>query len=211
VRREYILGVLFFSGVWGISEALLGGALYASGAPYASVLLTAIGLVVLTVARLYLPRRGTATLIASFAMLYKFLNAPFFGCHLLAILFTGACYDLMFDVLRIRSKSLAAAAATYGSYALFAVTITYAFRYDHWVQGGLLKVARHIFLEGSVAALACAVAVPLSAQLGEKLKLRSPMPFRLRSQPIPGGISALTLGLWGFGVVTCLLSSAAVR
>jgi hypothetical protein len=211
VRREYILGVLFFSGVWGISEALLGGALYASGVPHASVPLTAVGLAVLTVARVYFPQRGTATLIASFAMLYKFLNAPFFGCHLLGILFTGACYDLMFDVLRIRSKSLAAAAATYLSYALFAVTITYAFRYDHWVQGGLVQVARHIFLEGSVAALVCAVAVPLSAQLGEKLKSRSPVPLRLQWQPIPGGISVLTLGLWGFGIVTCLLSHAAVQ
>lgn len=211
MRREYILGVLFFSGVWGISEALLGGALYASGVPYASVPLTVVGLAVLTVARIHFPRRGTGTLIASFAMLYKFLNAPFFGCHLLAILFTGACYDLMFDVLRIRSKSLAAAAATYLSYALFAVTITYAFRYDHWVQGGLFKVARHIFLEGSVAALACAVVVPLSVQLGEKLKSRSPISSRLRFQPIPCGISALTLGLWAFGVVTCLLSYATVQ
>ncbi len=211
MRREYILGVLFFSGVWGVSEALLGGALYASGAPYASVPLTAVAFAVLTVARIYLPRRGTATLIASFAMLYKFLNAPFFGCHLLGILFTGACYDLMFDVLRVRSKSLAAAAATFLSYALFAVTITYVFQYEHWVQGGFGKVARHVFLEGSVAALACAVVVPLSAQLAERLKSRSPMPFRLRWQPVPGGLSALTLGLWGFGVVTCLLSHAAVR
>jgi len=211
VRREYILGVLFFSGVWGISEALLGGALYASGAPYASIPLTIVGLAVLTVARIHFPRRGIGTLIASFAMLYKFLNAPFFGCHLLGILFTGVCYDLMFDVLKIRSKSLAAAATTYLSYTLFAVTITYAFRYDHWVQGGLLKVARHIFLEGSAAALACAVVVPLIAPLGEKLKSRSPLRFRWRWQPIPGGLSALTLGLWGFGLVTCLLSYATVQ
>jgi len=211
VKREYILGVLFFSSVWGVSEALLGGALYASGAPYASVPLTAIAFAVLTVARIYLPRRGTATLIASFAMLYKFLNAPFFGCHLLGILFTGACYDLMFDVLRVRSKSLGAAAATFLSYALFAVTITYVFRYEHWVQGGFAQVARHVFLAGSVAAAACAVAVPLSARLSEKLRSRSPMPFRLRWQPVSGGISALTLGLWTFGLVACLLSHAAVQ
>jgi NADH/NAD ratio-sensing transcriptional regulator Rex len=42
-------------------------------------------------------------------------------------------------------------------------------------------------------------------------ELRSPMPFRLRLQPVPGGISALTFGLWAFGVVTCLLSYAAVQ
>ena len=125
MKREYILGVLFFGGVWGISEAVLGDALYASNVPYASVPLTVVGLAVLTIGRSYFPQRGTATLIAACAMLYKLLNSPFFGCPLLGVLITGACYDLMFDVLKIRLKSLAAAATTYLSYAAFAVMITY--------------------------------------------------------------------------------------
>ena len=211
MKREYILGVLFFGGVWGISEAVLGGALYASNVPYASVPLTVVGLAVLTIARSYFPQRGTATLIAACAMLYKFLNSPFFGCHLLGILITGACYDLMFDVLKIRLKSLAAAATTYLSYAAFALMITYVFRYDHWVQGGLVQVLRHIFIGGSIAALACACTVPLVARLGERLKSRSAMPFGLLRFPIPGGVSAVTLGLWAFAVVTCLLSYPSIR
>ena len=51
MKREYILGVLFLGGVWGISEAVLGGALYAGQVPHASVPLTVVGLVVLTIAR----------------------------------------------------------------------------------------------------------------------------------------------------------------
>ncbi len=206
MKREYILGVLFFGGVWGISEAVLGGALYASNVPYASVPLTVVGLAVLTIARSYFPQKGTATLVAACAMLYKFLNSPFFGCHLLGILITGACYDLVFDVLKIKLKSLAAALVTYLSYAAFALMITYLFRYDHWVQGGLAQVLRHIFVGGSMAALACACTIPLVARLGESLKSRSAMPFGLLRYPIPGGISALTLALWAFAVVTCLLS-----
>jgi hypothetical protein len=206
VRREYILGVLFFAGVWGISEAVLGGALYASAVPHASVLLTVAALAVLTLARSYFPQRGTGTLIAACAMLYKFLNAPFFGCHLLGILLTGACYDLMFDVLKVRSKALGAAAATYLSYAGFALMITYLFRYDPWVQGGIAKVLGHVFVAGSLAALGCACVVPLVARLGEKLKSRSAMPFGLLRYPIPAGLSALTLGLWAFAAVMCVLS-----
>jgi len=206
VKRRYILGVLLFGGVWGISEAVLGGALYASNVPYASVPLTVVGLAVLTIARSYFPQTGTATLIAACAMLYKFLNSPFFGCHLLGILITGACYDLVFDVLKIKLKSLAAAAVTYLSYAAFAVMITYLFQYNHWVQGGLARVLGHIFIEGSMAALVCACIVPLSARLGEKLMSYSTTPFGLLRSPIPGGISALTLALWAFAVVTCLLS-----
>jgi hypothetical protein len=206
VKREYILGVLFFGGVWGISEAVLGGALYASNVPYASVPLTVVALAVLTIARSYFPQTGTATLVAACAMLYKFLNSPFFGCHLLGVLITGACYDLAFGVLKIRLKSLAAAMATYLSYAAFAVMITYLFQYDHWVQGGLPKVLGHIFITGSMAAWACACVVPLTTRFAEKLKSYSPAPFRLFRFPIPNGISAVTLGLWAFAVATCLLS-----
>jgi hypothetical protein len=211
VKREYILGALFFGGVWGISEAVLGGVLYASNVPYASVPLTVVGLAVLTVARSYFPQRGTATLVAACAMLYKFLNSPFFGCHLLGILITGACYDLAFGVLKIRLKSLGAALATYLSYAAFAVMITYLFQYDHWVQGGLAKVLGHIFIAGSIAALACASVVPLSARFAERLKSYSPVPFGLLRFPIPGGVSAVTLGLWAFAVAMCLLSHPSIR
>ncbi len=211
MKREYILGVLFFGGVWGISEAVLGGALYASHVPYASVPLTVVGLAVLTVARSYFPRRGTPTLVAACAMLYKFLNSPFFGCHLVGILITGACYDLVFDVLKIRLKSLAAAATVYLSYAAFALMITYVFRYDHWVQGGIANVLRHTFIGGSMAALACACIVPLSAAAGERLKAYSTTPFGLLRPSIPGGISAVTLGLWAFAVATCLLSNPSIR
>jgi hypothetical protein len=211
VKKEYILGVLFFGGVWGMSEAVLGGALYAAQVPHASVPLTVVALAVLTLARSYFPQRGTGTFVAACAMLYKFLNSPFFGCHLLGILLTGACYDLMFDVLKVRSKSLGAAGATYLSYAAFAVMITYLFRYNHWVQGGIVKVIGHIVIGGSMAALAYACVVPLVARLGEKLKSRAAMPFGLLRCPIPGGVWALTLGLWAFAAVMCVLSYPSVR
>ena len=86
MKKEYILAVLFFGGLWGLSEAVLGDALYRVNMPYASVPLTAIGFLMMTIARVYYPRRGTATLVAACAMLYKFLNVPFFACHLLGIL-----------------------------------------------------------------------------------------------------------------------------
>jgi len=202
---------LFFGGVWGLSEAVLGNVLYAAGVPYASIPLTAIGLAVLTLARVYFPRTGTATLVAACAMLYKFLNSPFFGCHLLGILMTGACYDLLFNVLKIRMKALGAAATVYLSYAAFAVMITYLFRYDHWVQGGLVKVLRHVFLSGSLSALACAGVVPLVATAGERLKSYSAMPFGLPRYRVSLGTSALTLGLWAFAAVMCLLSYPSLR
>jgi hypothetical protein len=201
VKKECILAVLFFGGLWGASEAILGDALYRANVPYASVLLTAVAFVMMTVARAYYPEKGMATLIAACAMLYKFLNVPFFACHLLGILLTGMCYDLFFGVLRIRNRSLSAAAAAYLSYAMFALMITYVFRYEHWVQGGFAKVLHHIGIGGSMAALGCAVLVPASFRLGERIRAFFVVPFRLRLQLVPGGVLAVTVGLWAFAIV----------
>jgi len=201
MKKEYILAILFFSGLWGMLEAVLGGALYHADVPYASVPLTIIGFIILTFARIYFPQKGTATLIAACAMLYKFLNAPFFACHLLGIFLMGMCYDLFFNVFRIRNKLLSAAAATYLSYALFALLVTYIFRYGYWTQAGIISVLGHVGIGGSIAALGCAVLVPLSFRLGEYFKTNFVTPFKLRLQLAPASISVLAIGLWLFSIV----------
>ncbi len=203
-----MLGVLFFSGVWGISEATLGNALYSAHVPHASVPLTAIGFVILSLARLCFPQPGTATLIASFALLYKFLNAPFFACHLLGIVLMGVCFDVFFNIFRIRAAWLAAGLATYANYAAFALMITYIARYDHWVQGGFGRILEHVGIEGSLAAIACAILVPLTLRYSEKLKTIIPTPFAWRAAWAPGAIMVLTAGLWVLGLVTCFLNYA---
>ena len=201
MKKEYILAILFFSGLWGMSEAVLGGALYRADVSYASVPLTIIGFIILTFARVYFPQKGTVTLIAACAMLYKFLNAPFFACHLLGIFLMGLCYDLFFNVFKINNRSLSAAAATYLSYALFALLVTYIIRYGYWTQAGFTKVLQHVGIDGSIAALGCAVLVPLSFWMGEQFKVNFAPPFKWRLQLAPGSISVLTIGLWLFSIV----------
>ena len=201
MKKEYIFAVLFFGGLWGISEAVLGDVLYRANVPYASVPLTVIGFVVMTISRGYYPQKGTATLIATCAMLYKFLNVPFFACHLLGILLTGICYDLFLSVLRIKSRSLSAAAAAYLSYALFALTITYVFRYEHWIQDGFIKVLSHIGISGSMAALACAVLVPVSFRLSKQIRTTFRNPFRLKLHFVHSSVLVVTIGLWIFGII----------
>ena len=200
MKKEHILGILFFGGLWGISEAVLGGALYRADLPYASVPLTIIGFIVMSTAKVYFPQKGTATLIAACAMLYKFLNVPFFACHLLGILLMGLCYDLFFSLFKIKSRSLCATAAVYLNYALFALLITYVFRYEYWVQAGFAGVLRHIGISGSMAALGCAVLVPLCFRLGERLKANFVTPFNLQFQLVPSGVLVATVGLWLFSI-----------
>jgi ABC-type thiamin/hydroxymethylpyrimidine transport system permease subunit len=206
MKKEYIFGILFFSGLWGISEAGLGGALYSANIRYASVPLTVIGFVILTFAKVYFPQKGTATVIAALAMLYKFLNSPFFACHLLGILIMGVCYDVVFDVFKMKNRSLSAAVTAYLSYALFALMITYVFRYEHWVQGGFGKVIEHIAIAGTMAAIGSAVFVPLSFRFGQQLRAKFAMPFRLEFRLAAGSISVVTTALWVFGIAMYLLS-----
>jgi hypothetical protein len=201
MKKEYILGILFFSGLWGISEAVLGDALYSANVPYASVPLTVIGFVLMAIASVYFPQKGTAILVAACAMLYKFLNVPFFACHLLGILLMGVCYDLFFNVFKIKNWSVSAIAAVYLNYLLFALMITYVFRYEHWVQSGIVKILRHVGISGSIVALSCAILIPASLHFGQRIKTNFSRFFSMKMQFIPGSVLVITIGLWIFSIV----------
>ena len=200
MKKEYILGILFFSALWGVSEAFLGEALYDADVEFSSVPLTVIGFFVLAFAKVFLPQKGTATLIAALAMLYKFLNIPFFACHFLGIVIMGICFDLFFSVFKIKRRSLSAALAAYLNYTLFAVMITYIFQYKYWVQGGLTKVLGHIGISGSLAALGCAVMVPAGFYLAKRIKTNLERPFNLKFELAPSGIITVTAGLWIYSI-----------
>jgi hypothetical protein len=99
MKKTHLLAILFFSGAWGLSEAVLGDALYARHVPFASAGLTMVAFLLLAVARPFLPRWGGATAVGLLAMLYKFLNVPFFACHLTGIALLGVSWDLVFGVV----------------------------------------------------------------------------------------------------------------
>jgi hypothetical protein len=200
MKKHYILGILFFSSLWGLSEAALGGALYRANVPHASVPLTIIAIVILSVARVYFPQKGAAVIIAALAMLYKFLNAPFFACHLLGILLTGICFEIFFGLFRIKNKSVCALSAAYASYASFALLITYVFRYDYWARAGFARVLSYVALDGTIAALVAAALIPLTFRLAAELKAKQPLPFALKLRPAQAGLLMLTAGLWVFGL-----------
>ena len=201
MKKELVLAILFFSALWGLSEAIFGGVLYANRVPFSSIPLTVIGLVVLTLARGYFRQAGVATTIAACAMLYKFLNTPFFACHLLAILLLGISYDVFFSRSLIKNSSLCAAVVVYTSYTIFALLITYVFRQTYWVEGGILKVLFHIFAKGTIAAGLCAVMVPLAERGVEKLKEQISTPFELRSNLISCGTVIVATVVWFCGIL----------
>ena len=227
MKKAHLLAILFVSGVWGLSEAVLGDALYARRIPFASVWLTVVAFFLLAMARPFLPRWGGATAIGLLAMLYKFLNVPFFGCHLTGIALLGVSWDLVFGVanrgrsfqgfaapvaggaasrLWLRSSALAVA-AVYLGHLLFVLAMVFVFRSEHWVQRGVTGALQHVFVSGSLAAAGCAVVVPLGFRLGERLRGRTVAPALLGLQPrFAAAIAGFaTLGLWAYGLAGKLL------
>jgi len=203
MRKDYLLGILFFGSLWGVSEASLGGFLYRNHIPLASVPMTIIAFMVLTVAKIYLPQRGTAVFIGSIAMLYKFLNTPFFACHLLAIFLLGLSYDLVLNLFKIKSKAIFGLVATYLGYILFALTITYVFRYHYWTAEGLPRILRYVGISGTLTACANSVLVPASFNFGQILKKRTVNPFEFKSRLATGSVSLITLIIWFLGIARC--------
>lgn len=219
MKKEHLPAILLFGGLWGFSEAILGDALYSAVVPFSSVYLTVIGFFLLAVASHFVPRRGGSTAIASLAMLYKFLNVPFFACHLTGIALLGLSFDLVFGWgsrqahaavgstpggrQPFRVAGLKAALACYLGHALFFFAMIFGFRSEFWLGKGINGWWQHVGVGGSLAAAGCALMVPVGLALGRRLRERVSGSASLRLQPrLVGTLTTiLTVGLWAWGMV----------
>ena len=182
-----------FGSLWGLSEVAAGGILYAVEIPSSSIFLAAWAFLILAVARCVVDRPGSSTVIGAVAMLFKLVNASPFICHLLGIFMLGLAFDIAATLLGRSGRRfsfrnmLTGIVSAYGGYALFALSITYIVRYDIWVQGGWPKVAHHMFISGSIAALVAAVVVPIGYYLGAgSLSLQAKRPRWLYAGTMAG-------------------------
>jgi len=196
---NFIAGILFFGSLWGLSEASFGGWLYSEGIPHASIYLSAVALIILAASKFFFKLRWTGTLIGLVAMFFKLVNVPFFACHLLAILLLGTGFDIACElVTRFYSGKLKlpliGLTGTYIGRSLFALSITYIFRYHYWTEVGLPKVIDYIFISGTAAALIGIIAVPAGNRLGKRISTLSWQ--KLHPRLATGAVLTATLGIW---------------
>jgi hypothetical protein len=199
MKKEHVLAFLFFACLWGASEVVLGELLYQAQIPHRSIPLTVIGFMILAVAKNYLPGRGSATAIASIAMLFQLANARFFACHLLAILILGLSYDLCSGLFK-KNQALLGFTATSAGYLMFALLITFVFRHPHWAQPGLEKFVRYLAISGPIAAVINLAAVPAGHHLGMLLESKTVNPFAFKSGLATGCVTVITAALWFLGI-----------
>jgi hypothetical protein len=167
-----ILWLFLFGSIWGINEVFLGEILYRYDVQSSSVILTAMALFFLAIARGMINKPGSSALIGMFAVLFRLANTAPSYCHLLGIFILGATFDV-FSTWLIKNKeqalfrwSTTGMLSAFGNNALFAVLITYVIRYEYWVAGGLSKIINHIFVAGIITAVMAAFLVPLGFFVG---------------------------------------------
>jgi hypothetical protein len=165
--------LFLFGSIWGINELFLGDILYRNDVQGSSVILTVMALFLLAVSRGMINKPGSSALIGAFAVLFRLANTAPSYCHLLGIFLLGATFDV-FSSLIIKNKDhapfrwgAAGMLSAFGNNALFAILITYVFRYEYWVAGGFSKVFQHIFISGSITTVIAAFLVPLGFILGK--------------------------------------------
>jgi hypothetical protein len=199
-RKSWAL-VLMFGSLWGFSEVFAGEILYAHKVPWASVWLTAFGLFVLGLARGLVNRPGSSAMIGALAALFKLVNAAPYWCHLLGIFFIGLVFDLGATVWIKRGQrrnlraALTGVVSAYGGYALFAVTITTIARFEPWLRSGFPRVVQHIFVGGTLAAVAGAVLATAGYSFGQ----RTEQAVEQRRDWAFAGSLAVLVVLWTLG------------
>jgi len=164
--------LLLFGSLWGIGEVAGGGVLSTYNIPHYAMILAAWAFIIMAIARGIVNKPGSSTVIGIVAVIFKLANAAPFFCHLLGIFALGLAFDVFSSLLMKNERkisfrsSLTGALSAYSGYALFAIVITYIVQYKYWIAGGLPKVINHIFIGGSLAAIAAVVLVPLGYWVG---------------------------------------------
>jgi hypothetical protein len=168
-----IMWLFLFGSIWGINEVFLGEILYRYEVQNSAVILTVMALFLLAISRGMINKAGSSALIGAFAAIFRLANTAPSYCHLLGIFLLGVTFDVFASML-IKQKDrtpvkwgLVGAMSAFGNNAIFALLITYVFRYEYWVIGGFSKVSHHIFVNGSISALLAAFLVPIGFLIGK--------------------------------------------
>jgi hypothetical protein len=161
-KRLAITSILLFGSLWGLSELGIDRLELAEGVPRAP-LLTAAAIVFLMIARRAWDAPGSSLSLAVLAAAFKFVQSPFFGCKIAAVLILGGIFDVAMSLARGREPwalwSAGRAApyartivATFASFVAFGFVARYVLQNPFWIAGGAERLLEYQLLHGAIAA-----------------------------------------------------------
>lgn len=209
-KRLAITSILLFGSLWGLSELGIDRLELAESVPRAP-LLTAAAIVFLVIARRVWDVPGSSLSLAILASAFKFVQSPFFGCKIAAVLILGGVFDVAVSAVRGREAAALwsarrvapyarAALATFASFVAFGFFARYVLLNPFWVAGGAEKMIEYQLVHGIIAAGLAIPATSLGLRVGARIvaEARSwdgARPLIYRIVALASGVAGLAVAL----------------
>ncbi len=180
-KRLIIASVILFGSLWGLAELGIGELAWNLGIPRAAFL-TAIGVLFLVLARRVWNVPGSSFALGALAAAFKFLQHPFWGCKVAAVLIVALTFDITFTFYEARQRVTnrditvggvvtASAIATLASFLIFGPFARYVLHNPYWSMTG--KMVDYMFAQGPIATALAIPAAWAGLKLSERLSLSS--------------------------------------
>lgn len=177
MKPRYKILIVAVAGIlWGLSEIFVGDVFYRFHVPMRGAALTALGMMILVMARLLYNRLGTSIAIALIAGGLRCLVPKLYICHFVAIALEGFAFDIAWTAFRAadsgspRRMWLASLVGVYSGFFAFGMASIYLFRFGRWVAGGITGTAVWTLRSGSVTSILLIGLVPLAAAVAGRIK-----------------------------------------
>lgn len=157
-RTNLIYHIMFFGSLWGILELVADRLIDVPTMTLRASVLTTIAIFVLALARQIENSPGSTFMIGVVAAFFKFLNLPFWGCQVVALLLLGGMFEMGFFALKkyqlLRPiPMLLFPLLVYIDFALFALLVRYLLHNPWWVSGGWERFWSYVGISGTLAAV----------------------------------------------------------
>jgi len=202
------MGIILFGSIWGGLEALGIRMMDALSFSPKSPFLAATGILVLGMARMIFPHRGTTFLMGLVAAGFKFLTLPqILMCQVEAVIIQSLVLEIAFSYAQSKNLSRGFSLGSIGilsmyvNYFVFVILQTYVVSNPYWVEKGISGVFNFTFVEGSLAAILSFFFINLGFALGRSLAPVFDQWQALKARTF--GIASLVaaLGCWVIGFV----------
>ncbi|MCR4438188.1 MAG: hypothetical protein QHJ34_03995 [bacterium] len=177
-KRSWLMAAIMLGSLWGMAEVLMDATLAWSGTAARAVVLPSFAVMLVGMLHVLESRPGAILVAGLVAAFFKFLNVPFFGCQIFAVVLLAFFVEVTVSVLGPRVKAgpstqpLLVGVATWFFFLLFALIMTYVVRYHWWTQGGLPKIMRYVLAQGGLAAIVSSASFRLGQSLARSLRSR---------------------------------------
>ncbi len=124
-NQKSIVSIAVFGTLWGFIEATLGNALHLLHLPFSGTILTSIALIIILIARIYNPTRGSTFLMAIIAALIKAISfstvklGPF-----VAIIAEGILIEILLSTFRTGRVGFFTSGLVMAAYPIVQTVIT---------------------------------------------------------------------------------------